>query len=388
MAIQPIALGVEQPQINGVAAFQAGEANALNAKSERMKQEAAGLQQLAEVGYGVLDHNLDGPINQERLGQVLDLLGENPLAARIKANPELIRTITKGSLEVLSNSQDVAKFEESKRQFEANLNNDTRRLDLTERGLNMDAAKPLTISPGTVLLDPNTKEPIYSNPGKTDTSPTLVSIYDANGREQKGYMGQPDEQHPDGFYPVGAPKADTPRPEFNVSQATAAGYADRMTQSDAILSDPKLTKVMTDLGEVAKGRTPFVGNMLATPEYQQAEQAQRDFINATLRRESGAVISADEFENARKQYFPEVGDSQAKLDQKAANRRNTIHAVARSAGPAYVAPDTTNYLTDGQGGNAPAGTVPVDTNMPGNPKTQIIDGVTYTQDANGDWYAE
>jgi hypothetical protein len=41
---------------------------------------------------------------------------------------------------------------------------------------------------------------------------------------------------------------------------------------------------------------------------QRVEQAQRDFINAVLRRESGAAISASEFENARKQYFPQPGD--------------------------------------------------------------------------------
>lgn len=173
-------------------------------------------------------------------------------------------------------------------------------------------------------------------------APTLTTIYDENGREQKGYM----QQTPDGpqFVPVGSPKAQIERPEFTVSQATAAGYADRMAQADAILSDPKLSAVQADLGE-QRGNIWGIGNFIASPEFQQADQAQRDFINAILRRESGAVISDSEFANARRQYFPQPGDSNAVLMQKAANRQNAIHGVARAAGPAYTLPDTTNYLS-------------------------------------------
>ena len=111
MAIQPMALQVANPQFNAVADFQTGEANALNANGARMNQEAAALQQLAEAGYGVLDHNLDGPINQERFGQMLNLLGNNPLAEKLKANPELIRTITKSSLNVLQAKNNEAEYQ-------------------------------------------------------------------------------------------------------------------------------------------------------------------------------------------------------------------------------------------------------------------------------------
>ena len=59
-----------------------------------------------------------------------------------------------------------------------------------------------------------------------------------------------------------------------------------------------------------------------------AEQAQRDFVNAVLRRESGAVIAESEFANAQKQYFPQPGDSAAveKL-QKARNRQIAIQGL-------------------------------------------------------------
>ena len=54
------------------------------------------------------------------------------------------------------------------------------------------------------------------------------------------------------------------------------------------------------------------------------EQAQRNFINAVLRRESGAVISESEFANARRQYFPQPGDGPEVLANKARNRQVVI----------------------------------------------------------------
>ena len=44
---------------------------------------------------------------------------------------------------------------------------------------------------------------------------------------------------------------------------------------------------------------------MKTTDRQKYEQAQRDWVNANLRKESGAVISDSEFANASKQYFPQ-----------------------------------------------------------------------------------
>jgi hypothetical protein len=54
------------------------------------------------------------------------------------------------------------------------------------------------------------------------------------------------------------------------------------------------------------------------------EQAQRNFINAVLRRESGSAISASEFDSGNKQYFPQPGDGPDVLAEKARNRNVAI----------------------------------------------------------------
>lgn len=57
------------------------------------------------------------------------------------------------------------------------------------------------------------------------------------------------------------------------------------------------------------------------------DQAERNFINSILRRESGASISKPEFANAELQYFPRMGDTPEVLAQKAANRLRSIEGL-------------------------------------------------------------
>jgi hypothetical protein len=76
-----------------------------------------------------------------------------------------------------------------------------------------------------------------------------------------------------------------------------------------------------------------LANGTQSDDQQQVDQAQRNFINATLRRESGASISPGEFENARKQYFPQPGDKPGVLAQKAANRQRVIQSMFAAVPP-------------------------------------------------------
>ncbi len=93
-----------------------------------------------------------------------------------------------------------------------------------------------------------------------------------------------------------------------------------------------------NVNDRAKAAIPLLGNFIVSKDYQSFNQAQRDFINAQLRRESGAVISPAEFDNAEKQYFPIPGDDDNTLMQKQANRDAAVRGMVRSAGPAYKQP--------------------------------------------------
>jgi hypothetical protein len=122
---------------------------------------------------------------------------------------------------------------------------------------------------------------------------------------------------------------------LNDVQSKALLFGTRAQESDKILGAlasqghtlPPMGNRIADTIPLIGGAVRMGTNAFASPEGQQIEQAQRDFINAVLRRESGAVISQPEFENAAKQYFVQPNDSAAVKKQKAANRELTIKGL-------------------------------------------------------------
>lgn len=134
-------------------------------------------------------------------------------------------------------------------------------------------------------------------------------------------------------------RADYSKKKYEMTDAESknAGFADRMAESNPIIEAK--TSAGLDPANRVLAAIPLIGNIVAGSDYRSFNQAQRDFINAQLRRESGAVINPDEFVNAAQQYFPQVGDDEAVLAQKKANRDAVVNAMRRSAGPAYKAPE-------------------------------------------------
>lgn len=146
--------------------------------------------------------------------------------------------------------------------------------------------------------------------------------------------------------PVQTPKVDpnaTPggkldQTQLTAAQSTALLYGQRMFESGKIL-DALDESIAAKTGTAAIGQKIDEMNVGGTitgqfvgEEFKKFDQAKRNFINASLRRESGAVISPQEFENATLQYFPVPGDSTAVLDQKKQNREQQAKGFLKSAG--------------------------------------------------------
>jgi hypothetical protein len=116
------------------------------------------------------------------------------------------------------------------------------------------------------------------------------------------------------------------------SQANAALYAERMAESEPVFE----SFAPPSYGSRAKESLPGnIGNVMLTPEARQWFQAERNFINAVLRKESGAVISDSEFDSARKQYIPQPGDDEKTKAQKRQARETAIRAIGAAAGANY-----------------------------------------------------
>lgn len=123
------------------------------------------------------------------------------------------------------------------------------------------------------------------------------------------------------------------------AQNKDAGYAQRSLEANSILNGLESSvSGMNSLSFTSQAslETSTVGNTLVSDEFRQMRQAERNFVNAILRRESGAAISPSEFVSAEKQYFARPGDDATTLKNKAQARETVIKNLAQSAGPALA----------------------------------------------------
>jgi hypothetical protein len=103
------------------------------------------------------------------------------------------------------------------------------------------------------------------------------------------------------------------------TQALVNGYANRLIEAETVFD--VVAEQFAD--PLAFGNV--LPSVMQSGERQQYEQAKRNYVNAVLRRESGAVISPEEFKNAEMQYFPQAGDKPEVILQKEKNRNTVIN---------------------------------------------------------------
>jgi hypothetical protein len=246
----------------------------------------------------------DRPLMAQRLAQML----ETPKEAEYGTTPQ---------------------FDAEGRAFVVNKAGNVRYLD----GVKAPAEAPAAVTPTTivkdgrrVVIDARTGREIGAAP---ESSPLVVNYGSpVAGVDEQGnpVFFQPSRG---GGQPAIVPGVRPSPKGMNETQAKAAGFADRLIESSPLLdaTPPSVgASVLSDLPG---------GNFALTPEQQSFFQAERNFINAVLRRESGAVISDQEFANARKQYIPQPGDSDKVLEQKRRNRETVQRSFTRDAGPSY-----------------------------------------------------
>ena len=132
-----------------------------------------------------------------------------------------------------------------------------------------------------------------------------------------------------------ASAADAAKPP-STDQFNAAGYVKRMEDAEGNLKqltgegfDP------TTAGTQAQRMIPGFAEGMKSPEVKRYEQIVRNFGSAILRKQSGAAISASEYADTDKNYFPQPGDTPEVLAQKTQARQEAIAALRAEGGKAY-----------------------------------------------------
>lgn len=205
-----------------------------------------------------------------------------------------------------------------------------------------------TNTPDAILTDQRTRSEGAANRGVTLRGQNLTDARarelatlqreaTASGRVPAGYRFKAD-----GVTLEPIPGGPAEATKMTEAQGKAGLYSARALEADNILKP--LEEKISVTGLAAKrgmenipgigGVAGAAGNVLLSADQQKVEQAQRNFVNAILRQESGAVISPSEFDNAQKQYFPQPGDSKEVIEQKRKNRGTAISGLKVMAGPA------------------------------------------------------
>lgn len=195
---------------------------------------------------------------------------------------------------------------------------------------------------GGRLYDPNSQKwitaPESDENGFRRATPEEASQYGAAG----GQFG------PDGrFYPINPPSGTALNVDPNtgaISFQQGAGVKP-MTEGQskdtvfatraegALPTLDKYEKSLTSVRDTIAGSVPIIGNMMKSDEYQQAEQAGLEFLQAILRKDTGAAITEAEQNEYGKVYLPLPGDTEKTIKQKRQSRVRALEAIKAGMPP-------------------------------------------------------
>lgn len=118
----------------------------------------------------------------------------------------------------------------------------------------------------------------------------------------------------------------------NDQQLAAAGFANRVNAANTDLTKLENTEGFDPTSITASVLENVVlGNFVLSTEHQLYAQSKSDFITAVLRKESGAVISDQEFAREDKKFFPQPGDKAAVIAQKARGRERAFDNLSKQS---------------------------------------------------------
>ncbi len=160
------------------------------------------------------------------------------------------------------------------------------------------------------------------------------------------------------YNPDGTPKQGVAAGKATEGELKASGFAKRAVNAEQSYSKVNDIGPRSLIGEVMFNTFPnalnslpaSVGNSL---DRQSADQAQREFIAAVLRYDSGAAIPDPEFISAAKIYFPAPGDGADVIKQKAQARRVAIDGLRDASG--VMAGDIPGIAPEPEEEDTPAG---------------------------------
>jgi len=137
------------------------------------------------------------------------------------------------------------------------------------------------------------------------------------------------------WVPLAAPEGGNPVqsiPKLTEQQSKDLVYYQR--GASALQDLNNMENALTSATDAGLAQVPIVGNMLVSNEFQQADQAGRNFLASILRKDTGAAVTTSEMNEYGKIFLPRPGDSPETLAQKRAARIEALQAIRSGLGVA------------------------------------------------------
>lgn len=113
---------------------------------------------------------------------------------------------------------------------------------------------------------------------------------------------------------------------LTADQSNALNFSLRLIQNEDFIKKNKYDAT-------AFWNQSYTPDRLTSDDKKSWDAAKNNWIAAALRKESGAAISADEYNKYDQQYFPQAGDGKTVLDQKQLMRNQLMQGMTAGIGP-------------------------------------------------------
>lgn len=341
MAIQAMALGVNNPEINAVSALAAGQQARQSFDMNNIAIAQKGLETIGSVALGAMGGNIDGKADPALFNEGLDFLAQQGVPVDMfRDRADLAPVIARSSmtaLQQIQTAQDERSYQLALDNFELEVMKAAQGPAPTTEMRNFDWAAG----------DPD--KLTFLGKGPDGKPPTIVETFDpATGQPIKGYM--------DGltFVPVGGPKAPSngltvttnpdgtttvqqggaPKP-FTEGQSKDTVYVTRAKGALPAL-DEFGSSLMNPVERAVEGDPTGIARGMQSPEFQQAQQAGKEFLQAILRKDTGAAITPQETAEYGTVYLPVPGDGPEVLERKRVSRQRAVEAIEAGLPPQAI----------------------------------------------------
>lgn len=135
------------------------------------------------------------------------------------------------------------------------------------------------------------------------------------------------------FVPTKEPKDPNADSKLTKDNFDAAMFGRNMQTANAVFDELKTSGY--NRGSYKEWSNALLPESTYNPILKRQAQAERNFLNAWLRRVSGAAISQSEFDNGEQQFFERLGDTPEVVAQKRQNREQVFLGMKAAAQGAW-----------------------------------------------------